>query len=371
MAKILVLGGGFGGVVAAESIANQLGNEHQITLVARSDRFVFYPALVSLAFGKCSLDDASFDLRKSMLSRNINFIEAEVARLDLERRKVVTALGEVEGTIPYDYLVFALGRRLATERTPGFFEHSHHLLDPEGALKFGEAVRNFSSGDVVLGQCSGARLPVPVYETAFALAKRRKENATRITVVSPTSLESEFGDANVAQQLETALRRNRVEYLPHFPVDCIERDRIISRDGRALKYDLLMLLPAFSGAPAVSRLGISSDNGYLNVDERMKVIGVEGMYAVGDCINLTGPKLGHMAVRQAKVAAANLLAEIDGREALARYNHEETMIIDATDGDTLYIHKDFASDGSSSVRQGRFWGWAKRAQEKYWETMHV
>jgi len=246
MAKILVLGGGFGGVVAAESIANQLGNEHQITLVARSDRFVFYPALVSLAFGKCSLDDASFDLRKSMLSRNINFIEAEVARLDLERRKVVTALGEVEGTIPYDYLVFALGRRLATERTPGFFEHSHHLLDPEGALKFGEAVRNFSSGDVVLGQCSGARLPVPVYETAFALAKRRKENATRITVVSPTSLESEFGDANVAQQLETALRRNRVEYLPHFPVDCIERDRIISRDGRALKYDLLMLLPAFS-----------------------------------------------------------------------------------------------------------------------------
>ncbi|HKG78867.1 MAG TPA: hypothetical protein VKA78_05595, partial [Pyrinomonadaceae bacterium] len=82
MAKVLILGGGFGGVVAAERLAQQLGEEHQITLISRSRHFIFYPALVRLAFGKCEREDVSFDLRHAMLDRRVNFIEAEVARID-------------------------------------------------------------------------------------------------------------------------------------------------------------------------------------------------------------------------------------------------------------------------------------------------
>ena len=143
MAKVLVLGGGFGGVVAAESLVNQLNDQHQITLVSNDSRFLFYPALVRLAFGKCEPDDVSFDLRASMLDRRINFIQGEVARLDPETREAVIAHGDVHGTIAYDYLIFALGRRLATEGITGFFEHAHHLLDLDGALRFGEAIRGF------------------------------------------------------------------------------------------------------------------------------------------------------------------------------------------------------------------------------------
>src|SRR5215471_13950237 len=116
MAKVLIVGGGFAGVVAAEALARQLGDEHQITLVSRTSRFVFYPALVRLAFGRCKPDEVAFDLRKSMLGRRIKFIEGEVARIDPDERRVIVAHGEIEGGIPYDYLIFALGRRLATER---------------------------------------------------------------------------------------------------------------------------------------------------------------------------------------------------------------------------------------------------------------
>jgi sulfide:quinone oxidoreductase len=73
MAKILIVGGGFGGVVAAESLAKKLGTEHQITLVSRSRTFLFYPALVRLAFGRGEPDDVSFDLRAAMLNRRIQF----------------------------------------------------------------------------------------------------------------------------------------------------------------------------------------------------------------------------------------------------------------------------------------------------------
>ena len=178
-ANILILGGGFAGVVAAEALAKELGHEHQITLVSRSNRFIFYPALVRLAFGRCEPDDVSFDLRAAMLDRRIRFIEAEAVRIDPDARRVVFAHGEVEGELAYDYLIFALGRRLATERINGFFEHSHHLLTVEGALEFGEALRNFKEGRAVIGQCPGARLPVSVYETAFALARMFEERGQR------------------------------------------------------------------------------------------------------------------------------------------------------------------------------------------------
>ena len=119
MAKVLILGGGFGGVIAAERLAEQLGDEHQITLVSRSHNFVFYPSLVKVAFGTCEAKDVSFDLRHAMLDRRVNFIEAEVARIDPFEKEVSIAHGEVEGNLFYDYLFFGLGRRLATDHRLG------------------------------------------------------------------------------------------------------------------------------------------------------------------------------------------------------------------------------------------------------------
>jgi sulfide:quinone oxidoreductase len=374
MTKVLILGGGFGGVVAAEALAQQLGDEHQITLVSRDDRFVFYPALVRLTFGKCEPDDVSFDLRRSMLSRRINFIQADVARIDPTERKAILAHGDVEGTIPYDYLIYALGRRLATERVPGFFEHAHHLLDVDGALKFGEAIRDVREGRVVIGQCAEARLPVPVYETAFALSSWLKENGdpelVRITVVSPATIRSEFGDNRVATLLHQALSRQGIELLPNFPISRVGSTCASTDDQRDLHYSLLMLLPPFRGSSPAYRLGLTDDNGYINVDWSMKVIAAERIYAVGDCVNFAGPKMGHMAVNQAQVAAANIAAEIAGHQPIAHYDHDMMMVLDVFDGDSIYFHKDLWSDDAGSVRQGRFWSWAKRLHEKYWEAVH-
>ena len=371
MAKVLILGGGFGGVIAAQRLAEQLSDEHQITLVSRSRYFVFYPALVRLAFDKCQREDVSFDLRHAMLDRRVNFIEAEVARINPEARKVTIAHGEVEGKLQYDYLIFALGRRLATERISGFYEHAHHLLNVDKAIKFGKAIANFHEGRAVIGQCAGARLPVPVYETAFALAKRLEENGerdgVRITIVSPDAIGSEFGDSDVGIKLQKALDRHQIEFLPEFAIEKITEQTAITGTGQAIKFDLLMLMPPFQGASAALYQGIT-DEAYINVDWSMRVIGAEGMYAVGDCVNFSGPKMGHMAVRQAEVAAANLAAEIQGHEPVTHYEHELRLVVDEGGSDSIYLHKDIWTNEPGSVRQGRFWSWAKRAQEKYWET---
>ena len=374
MARVLILGGGFGGVVAAERLATQLGDEHQITLVSRSKNFVFYPALVRLAFGKCEPEDVSFDLRHAMLNRRVNFIEAEVAHIDPLERNVTIAHGEVEGKLGYDYLVFALGRRLATERIRGFYEHAHHLLNVDKAIKFGKAIKTFTEGRAVFGQCSGSRLPVPVYESAFALARLLEEkgqrDSVRITVVSPSTMESELGDLNAAVALRKVFEAHEIEFLPDVSIDSLTKDSATTTAGDRINFNLLMLVPPFQGSSAASYVGITNAEGYINVDRTMRVNGQERMYAVGDCVNLDGPKMGHMAVRQAEVAATNLAAEIDGREPISHYEHEMRFVIEGVGSDSLYLHKDLWTDEPSTVRQGRFWSWAKRVQKRYWEVSH-
>jgi NADH dehydrogenase FAD-containing subunit len=374
MANILIVGGGFGGVVAAESLAKQVGDEHQITLVSRDRNFVFYPDLVRLAFGKCEPDDISIDLRDAMLDRRIRFIQGDVARLDLENRHVVTSHGEIEGKLPYDYLILALGRRLATEQVTGFFEHAGHILDVPSALKFGEQIKSFKEGRAVIAQCPGARLPVPVYETAFALSRmlrhRGQSDAARITIASPDPPNLPFGDLDMALALRNALEEHSIEYLPDFPIDRVLPTMVMTGNGHALNYNLLMLIPPFRGPGAVIGLGITGDEGYINVDRLMRVYGTKRVYAVGDCVNFIGPKLGHMAVHQAEVAATNLVMEIQGREPDAVYDHEMMFIIDEGGGETIYLHKGIWDDQESTVRQGRFWSWAKRIHDRYWLASH-
>lgn len=372
MANVLILGGGFGGVVAAERLAKTLAPEHQITLVSRSRRFIFYPALVRLAFGKCEEEDISYDLREAMLDRRVRFIEAEVAQVDPRARKVSLSGSDIVGDIRYDYLVYALGRRLATEQVKGFFEHARHLLGATAARKFGEAARAFHAGHAVFGACPGARLEVPVYETAFALARQLKARGekARITVITPDYPSAIPGGGDLARALRPALEAHDIETLANFPIAEVTSEAVIARDGREVEHDLLMLIPPFEGTSALAGAGLTDEEGYVRVDDTMRALGAARMYAVGDAVYFSGPKMGHMAVRQAEVAAANLAAEIEDAPALARYEHEITLVVDEGGKDSVYLHKKLWESGEKSVRHGRFWSWAKRIQEKYFEEQH-
>jgi len=225
----------------------------------------------------------------------------------------------------------------------------------------------------VIGQCEGASLPVPVYETAFALSKRLEERGerkrVRITIVHPDGIGVNLGErAGVA--LNNALAANEIEVLHDFPIERVTTNSVLTSDGDAINFDLLMLMPPFRGSSAATYMGTTDREGYIAVDWTMKVIGHEGIYAVGDCVNFEGPKMGHMAIRQGEVAAANVAAELAGGEPVSHYAHEMRLVIDDSGDDSIYLHKDLWSDEPGSVRQGRFWNWGKRVQQRYWEHSH-
>ena len=374
MANILLVGGGFAGVTAAEQLALALGPEHHITLIGRSSRFTFYPALVRVAFGKSEPEDVSFDLRETLMDLRVRFVQGEVARVDPYKKRVLLAHGEVTGEMPYDYLFYAPGRRLATENTPGFYEHAHHLLSVAGALRFAEAVRDFKEGHIVFGNCLNGRLSVPVYEAAFAMSRLLEERGTRarstIKLVLPAVPGDLLGEPHAAGALIEALVKHDIEILLDFVPARVQAGQLVATDNHFLPYNLLMLVPAFSGPGTMAGLGLTDEEGYVQVDEKLRVPGVDGMYAAGDAVAFPGPKMGHIAIRQALVAASNLVAEIKGQVPEAVYQHEMRLIVDEGGDESIYVHQRLTSGAPATVRQGLFWHWAKRVQEKAWLAQH-
>jgi len=374
MAKILILGGGFGGLIAAERLSLALSAEHEVTLVSNERNFIFYPALVRLAFGKCAPSDVTIDLHHKLQIFKTRFVQAEVIGIDTDRRTVQLSGKDFEGDIAYDYLIIGLGRRSATEKIPGFFEYAETMLDIESANRLGEKMRNFHRGNVVIGMCPEGNLPVPVCETAFGLSRLLKQQSdeliTNISVVFPGTIDEAFGGAKIAQELSEVFESHKIEPVVNFRISKINEKEILSDQGKSHFYDLLILIPPFRGIAFLKDLGVTNDRGYVKVNARMQVHGLENVYAVGDAVAFSGPKLGHMAVRQGHIAAANVIEEVNGREPSNEYYHEISTVVDVGDGDSIYLHYGIWDDNDISIQQGLFWHWAKGVHDRIWKAVH-
>ena len=147
----------------------------QQTLVTSHERFTFYPALVQLAFGNCTEDDITFDLSTKFKELGIRVIKGEMIRINAEAQTAEIAGDDFRGDIAYDYVVFAMGRRLATEKVPGFFDYASHLLGISAATKFGKKVQEFRDGVIERPRLKKQARPEPVEIPSRRLLHRVEE----------------------------------------------------------------------------------------------------------------------------------------------------------------------------------------------------
>ena len=120
--RAMVLGGGFGGIVGAHTLRNELGERHDVTLVSQSGEFYLRAAFPRLAFeGETAPDDIRLPLDEALRPRGIEFKQARVTAIRPDESRVETTAGDVE----YDYLIVALGTHYAAERVPGLEEHRY------------------------------------------------------------------------------------------------------------------------------------------------------------------------------------------------------------------------------------------------------
>ncbi len=185
--NIVILGGGTGGVVAALSLAEakeKYGLDYNITVINKDKWHYMPPLWMDVALDGISLDETRAPIR-GLEKYGVNVLVAEATKIDLANRNVHLATGD---SISYDYLFVTLGLRNGWEAIPGYAEEGYHNYDPEGAVKFYEALSKFKGGKVVIAVPElPYRCGIYPIEFATVLAHRLhvKGIKAEITILSP------------------------------------------------------------------------------------------------------------------------------------------------------------------------------------------
>jgi sulfide:quinone oxidoreductase len=136
--SVLILGGGVGGLVAANVLRKKLPKLCSVTLVEREANFVFAPSFLWIITGDRTREKISRPLDR-LSRKGIRVIRGEIEAFDPDRRVARVGGNEVSG----DYVVLALGAELAPEAIPGLAGAGHNFYSLEGAESLRDAVLNF------------------------------------------------------------------------------------------------------------------------------------------------------------------------------------------------------------------------------------
>ncbi|HBR22454.1 MAG TPA: sulfide:quinone reductase [Nitrospiraceae bacterium] len=389
MAKIVILGGSFGGLTAAFELKRLLGKTAAITLLSNMDKFVFIPSLSWLAMGWRKADDITVTLKPILERKDITFINEEVKGVDAEPSKIVTASKE----IPYDYLVIATGPSLAFEEVLGLGPdkgHTECIFTLEQAGKTNKAWNRFleEPGAIVTGSVQGVSCFGPPYEYAFEidyeLRRMKIRHKAPIVFVTSEPYIGHFGIGglrNSKRIMEDEFAKRDIKVITNAAVEEFVPAEVRLKDGSKIPHKLAMFAPAMKGVPAVAHLGNS--RGFIPVDSRCRHTKHKNIFAAGVAVAIappeqtpvpTGvPKTGFMTVKMAKTAAYSIAAEISGSPAPASYEMDVLCLMDMGNTAALMRAKPLLPPRQeSTLKEGIAFKWGKIAFERYflWKIKH-
>jgi sulfide:quinone oxidoreductase len=312
--RIVILGGGCGGVVAATRLGRKLGADHDVILIDRRFEHIFMPAFLFIMLGERQPRDISRSL--SLLQRrNIKVIQSEILGIDPTRQEVALS----NERINYDYLIVALGLQTRPDLVPGFAEASVHPWELESAVRLRDSLATFGGGRIVVGVPLGPyRCPPAPYEAQWMLDGYFRQRGVRDRVEieyftrdpEPTG---ESHDPLVWMDAES--RRRNIKQNYDFVVRSInaERKEVEALYNYKLSYDLLVMVPPHRPAQVLLDSGLADTESGIRVDYDTLKTKWDNVYAIGDCADMPASKAGGVAHQEADVLAHNLIVEITGK----------------------------------------------------------
>ena len=246
---VLVLGGGVGGLVAANELRRCLGPRDRVVLIEREARYLLQPSLLWIMVGRRRREQIERPLR-SLLARGVELIEADVRAVDPQARQVETAAGVLSA----DALVVALGAELAPDAMPGYRDAALNFFSPEGAAACSRALASFRGGRVVVAVSAlPYKCPAAPYEAALLLddelRRRGLRERSEINVYSPEPAPMPVAGPAMGAAVVGLLEAKGIRFHPKSPIERFEPTtaELVLADGTRAGYDLLAAVPPHRG----------------------------------------------------------------------------------------------------------------------------
>ena len=373
---VLVLGGGVGGIAAANELRQRLQPSDRVVVIERAQRSVFQPSLLWLMVGRRRPDDISRPMRQ-MLAGGVDLVQADVLAVDPVGRVVETSVGRHVA----DALVVALGAELAPDAADGFADAAHDIYTLEGAAGVARSLDGFRGGRVVVAVAGlPFRCPAAPYEAALllddALRRRGVRTSTEIDLYTPEPQPMPVAGPTLGAAVTDLLEARAIRYHPTTPIVRYEpaSREIVLATGDRVAYDLLVGIPPHRPPAALRDSGLTGETGWVPVDRRTLRSSVEGVWAVGDvtAIALANgkllPKAGVFAHEEALVAADHVATAL-GRPASGRvFAGEGSCWLETGSGRAAFAVGDFYAEPNPTVslrQPGRLWHAGKVLFERY------
>jgi sulfide:quinone oxidoreductase len=379
MERIVVIGGGVGGTLAANLLARRLrrridAGDVSVTLVDEGGEHVYQPGFMYIAMGS-ERAERLHRPERSLLDRRVHLTIARARRIDAEARSVELETGD---TIGYDWLVLATGARIVPEEVEHFETEAHHFYGADAAARLRAALDAFDGGRIVIGiagmpyKCPPAPLEVAFLVEA-ELRARGLRDRSEIHFCSPIG--RAFTIESVSEMATPILAEKGIELHTFFNVEAIDPARrvIESLEGEELPYDLLVLVPPHRGAQLVIDSGLAPAAGWLPTDHHtLEVKGHERIYALGDATDLPLSKAGSTAHFEAPIVVERIVAGVEGRApdpVAGSYTGKVMCFFEVGDGKGTLLQFDY-DHPPRPPKPGRIWHLGKVVFNRiYWHTV--
>ena len=372
--RILIVGGGTGGTILGNNLARRLSDEIetgkvQLTMLSASDKHMYQPGLLYVAFGQMTPDQLYRD-QASLLEAGIEFHVDPVEEFHLDKNNVKTKSGKVH---EYDILVIATGARIVPKEVPGMSEGAENFYTEEGAVRLHKRLMEFQGGTVAMVVSIPHKCPVAPVEAMFLLHDFFKARGIRdkVTLRYQYPVNHVHATANVARWAKPEFDKAGIEYETLFNVKDVDPvNKVVhSEEGTEVKYDLLIAIPPHRGMETVedNKLG---QGGWIPTDRfKLTMNGHDNVYVIGDATNIPVSKTGSAAHFEAEVVAENITSLIKTGTPVREYDGKVYCFIEAGYDRATYNAFDYVNlpdlkPPSKSIH------WFKMAYNKmYWTTV--
>ena len=331
MKRVLLVGAGHAHARLLAALAQTPIHGARITLVSPVARQIYSAMLPGVIAGHYRRAEAEFDVASLAERAYVEYLPAEVVRLDADRRVATLADGR---SLAYDIASLNAGSRTDLS-APGAAELALPVKPFERLL---DRLRVISRVAIAGGGAAGAEL-------AMALAWR----GGAITLYS----EAAAFPPRLSERIERALRKRRVDYRPGMRIDALEAGPVVVAGRSRQQFDLVLWATGATPLAWLANSGLALDErGFVQVDHGLRSVSHPEVFAVGDCASLDEAKSGVHAVRHGRTLEQNLRNVLLGWP-VHRYEPQPRALLLLTCGRRYAI----AARGDWSAEGFSVWWW--------------